>query len=735
MVHLIVAEKPTAAKKIADALLDSYRIIKIGGVSYFESMDKSIIVASAAGHIFGLQEKARKAYPNFDLEWAPSFKKSAFTGKFYKVLSHLGKISTETTVATDYDVEGEVIGYNIYRFLCSKSKASRMVFSTLTTNELKKAYADRKDGVNEGLAQAGLTRHYLDFFYGVNISKALTSSIRAATNRYHLLSSGRVQGPTLALIVKRELEIQAFVPVPYWQLNFITSKNAEGEKFPEALTFDYEEDKIWEKPKAQEIFDICKGKNAVVDDIETKKNKLNPPTPFNLTDLQSESYKVFGFAPSRTQAIAQNLYLQGAISYPRTSSQKLPPSIDYKAIIEKLARTYPVGKILVGKDLKPNEGQKSDPAHPSIYPTGETPSKLGKDEEKVYELIVHRFFAIFGQPAERLSVKVRALIEKYPFFCTGVKTIAKNWLTLYPYAKLEELEIPPGAQKKGAVLIVDELNMLDKETQPPKRYNQASLIKELERRNLGTKSTRAMILQTLYDRNYIEGQKIKATNLGIRVVTTLEKHVPELVSEELTVKLENEMEGIQEGKNTKEKVLEEVKAQLTQTFRKFRQQEKEIGTELSGSAAETKEKQDRIGPCSKCDGELKFIRMYNGSRFIGCTNYPNCKNAYPLPYNCTIEKTGKTCEKCNTPILKIIRKGHRPFNMCIETKCETKKDWGEKKAKKDAEKAANAEGSNAESKEKTETGSKSDGSETNAPKEKRKRAPRKKKSNSNPEAL
>jgi DNA topoisomerase-1 len=725
MVHLIVAEKPTAAKKIADALIDNYSIKKIGGVSYFESADKSIIIASAAGHIFGLQEKTRKVYPNFDLEWAPTFKKSAFTGKFYKVLAQLGKISTETTIATDHDIEGEVIGYNIYRFLCSKSKASRMVFSTLTKNELKKAYEERKTGVNQGLAEAGLTRHYLDFFYGVNISKALTSSIRAATNRYHLLSSGRVQGPTLALIVRRELEIGAFIPVPYWQLNFLTSGNTKGEKFPEVLTFDYVEDKIWENPKAQEIFEACKGKNAIVDNIETKKNKLNPPTPFNLTDLQSESYRVFGFAPSRTQSIAQNLYLQGVISYPRTSSQKLPPSIDYKSIIEKLSKTYPVGKSLVGKEIKPNEGQKSDPAHPSIYSTGETPSKLGIDEQKLYDLIVHRFFAIFGQPAERLSVTVTALIEKYPFSCTGVKTVARNWLTLYPYAKLEELELPPGAQKKGAILIVDELNMLDKETQPPKRYNQVSLIRELEKRNLGTKSTRAMIIQTLYDRNYIEGLKIKATTLGIRVITTLEKHVPELVSEELTAKLEMDMEGIQEGKNTKEKVLDEVRKQLTQTFKKFRLQEKEIGTELSGSAAETKEKQDKIGPCSKCDGELKFIRMYNGSRFIGCTNYPNCKNTYPLPYNCIIEKTGKNCEKCSTPILKIIRKGHRAFNMCLETKCETKKDWGEKKAKK--EEAAKENGG--EKVTSTENTTKNDENVKPAPKEKKKRAPRKKKGN------
>jgi DNA topoisomerase-1 len=678
MVHLIVAEKPTAAKKIADALIEGYFIRKIGGVSYYESGDGKTIVSSAAGHIFGLREKSKRPYPNFDLEWQPAFKNNSFIAKFYKALSQLGRAADETTIATDYDVEGEVIGYNIYRFLCPKSKASRMLFSTLTKPELKKSFESRKAGVNEGLAQAGLTRHFLDFFYGVNISKALTNSVKSASNRYYLLSSGRVQGPTLAIVVNREKEIQAFVPIPFWQINFITKQNGPGEKFPEPLTFEYEKDKIWDKPDAEKIYGECLGKDAVVDGIETRKAKINPPTPFNLTDLQSEAYKVFGYSPSRTQAIAQKLYLQGVISYPRTSSQQLPPEIGYGKILGKLCQRYGLGKKLIGKDLKPNNGKKTDPAHPAIYPTGELPGKITKEEENLYELIVHRFFATFGEPAERLSVKINALIGAHKFSCTGVKTVAKNWLEFYPFAKLGEVELP--LQKKGTSLIIHKLNLLSKETQPPKRYSPASLVKELEKRNLGTKSTRAAIIQTLYDRNYIEGQKISATGLGIRVIESLEKYVPELVSEELTAKLEGEMEAIQEGKNTQEKVLADTKESLIATFRKFRAHEKEIGAGLMGSVEETKEEQSRIGPCGKCDGELKFIAMYNGSRFVGCTNYPHCKNAYPLPRNCGIEKTGKICEKCNTPILKIIRKGRRPFNMCLDPKCETKKDWGKEKA-------------------------------------------------------
>ena len=674
MVHLILAEKPTAAKKMADSILKDYTTKKKYSATYYESSD-GIIVASAAGHLFTLKDRVRKTYPNFDLEWHPSYKKNKFTYNFYKLLTYLGKFTDKITIATDLDIEGEVIGYNVFHFLFNKAKVSRMEFSTLTKEELKKSFLNRKEGYNYGLTESGLTRHYLDFFYGVNITKALTSSIKTASNKYHLISSGRVQGPTLALIAEREKEIEDFIPTPFWQINFITKKS-EKHRFPEPLTFNYEKDKLWEKEKADKIFEDCNNKNAIIKKTKKTKRNLNPPIPFNLTGLQMESYKVFGFNPSRTQAIAQKLYLQGVISYPRTSSQKLPSSINYKEIIKKLSEMFDAGKKLIGMPLKPNEGKKTDPAHPSIHPTGELPKKLKEEEEKLYSLIVHRFFAIFGKPAERLSIKIIANIDAYLFNCAGVRTIKKNWLELYPYARLQELELPE--LEIGTVLIVDKLNLFEKETQPPNRYTPASLVRELEKRGLGTKSTRAMIIQTLYNRNYCEGQHIKITNLGRHVVETLKKYAPDFLSEELTAKFEKEMELVEQDKKKKDEVLKEAENLLSKIFREFKKKEKEIGGSLTGSVEETIEEQNTLGEC-KCGGNLKFIKMYNGSRFVGCSNYPKCKNAYPLPRNCTIEKTGKICEHCGTPILKIIRKGKRTFNMCLDPKCKSKENWGKKK--------------------------------------------------------
>jgi len=674
MVHLVLAEKPMAAKKIAESILDEFKTKKKYSVNYYESKD-GLVVAPAAGHLFTLKDKTRKKYPNFDLEWQPSFKKNKFTKNFYQLLSYLGKFSEEVTIATDLDIEGEVIGYNIWRFLCKEAKVSRMEFSTLTREELKKAFLKRKKGYNYGLAESGLTRHYLDFFYGVNITKALTNSIKIASGRYYLLSAGRVQGPTLAILAEREKEIERFVPVPYWQLNFLTSKSEEH-NFLEPLTFNYELDKIWKKEEAEQIYKRCENKNAVITRIEKNKRILKPPVPFNLTGLQLEAYKIFGFTPARTQAIAQRLYIGGLISYPRTSSQKLPKSINYKKIIERLVEKFEIGRELLNKELKPNEGKKTDPAHPAIHPTGERSEKLKEDEEKLYSLIVHRFFSVFGEPAERLSVKIFANIENYKFHCIGVKTIKKNWLKYYPFARLGEVELPD--IKKGEILIVDELNLLDKETQPPKRYTQASLVRELEKRNLGTKSTRAIIIQTLYDRNYCEGQQIKITNLGRGVVETLKKYAPEFLSEKLTAKFEHEMELVEQNKKKREEVLIEAKNLLKKTFEELKKKEKEIGNSLLKLIEETREEQNTLGKC-KCGGNLKFIQMHNGSRFVGCSNYPKCKNAYPLPKNCKIEKTGKICEFCGTPILKIIRKGRRSFNMCLDPNCKRKEKWVKEK--------------------------------------------------------
>ena len=197
------------------------------------------------------------------------------------------------------------------------------------------------------------------------------------------MSSGRVQGPTLKIIVDREKEIKAFIPVPFWQIQLL----GEYKKVPiEAF---HKEDKFWEKEKAEKAFQNTKGKKAIVDNVKREKFDQKPPAPFDLTTLQTEAYRNFRIQPKKTLEIAQSLYLAGLISYPRTSSQQYPDAIDFKKILKLISKQSKYKDLcnqLLKNPLKPNNGKKRDPAHPAIYPTGEI-GRMSEQELKIYDLI------------------------------------------------------------------------------------------------------------------------------------------------------------------------------------------------------------------------------------------------------------------------------------------------------------------------------------------------------------
>src|SRR3989338_1813294 len=305
---LIIAEKPAAAQKIAEALADGKASKKSeSGVSYYElsHKGKDIFVASAVGHLYGLAQKEKKSgTPVFDIEWLPAYevsKGSDYTKKYITLLKKLSKQSTDFVIATDKDVEGELLGFNALRYACGKKDAKRMEFSTLTKPDLQASYAKLKPHVDHPLIEAGETRHFLDFYYGINISRALMSAIKKA-GAFKILSTGRVQGPALKILVDKEKEIAAFKPVPYWELEFLSGTNPEFEAL-------HEQDKFWKKEDAQQRFDkIKKEKTAIVKTIEKKEYEQSPPTPFDLTTLQTEAHKTLGIKPKRTSDIAQGLY-------------------------------------------------------------------------------------------------------------------------------------------------------------------------------------------------------------------------------------------------------------------------------------------------------------------------------------------------------------------------------------------------------------------------------------------
>jgi DNA topoisomerase I len=680
MTELIITEKPSAALKVAAALADGKAEKKKNKqATYFELTHnkKHIIVTSAVGHLYGLVEANKKGwtYPVFDIKWEASYKSNKelkYVKNYIDNIAKLVKEVDEITIACDYDVEGEVIGLNVVRYACKKKDANRMKFSTLTKPDLIEAYDKKIKHLDWGQANAGETRHYLDWYYGINLSRALTGSVKAAGS-FKVMSAGRVQGPALKLLVDREREIQAFKPEPFWQVQLDGAYNKEN------VDAWHIKDKIFDKKVVETVMTNIKDqKEAKIKEIKRTKRNQAPPTPFNITDLQSESYGQFKITPKETLELAQALYLAGVTSYPRTSSQQLDPKLGFKKIFTDLTKQPEyagMAKELMKGALVPNNGKKTDPAHPSIYPTGQVPGELKPRERKLYDLIVKRFLATFAKPAVRETMEAKLDVNSEIFIAKGTRTVEENWHVYYkPYVKLEEITLPD--LKEGEKVEIKKITKLDKETQPPNRFNQSSIIKDLEKRNLGTKATRADILDRLFQRGYVEGVKITVTKLGMETINILEKYAPRIVDEKLTADFEADMVKIREGKEKQENVLEKARKFLTKLLADFKKKEKDIGKELLASVRETQEIQNYVGPCKKCkDGRLT-IKFGKFGKFIACDKYPDCGATYNLPGGALIKNTKAICEICKHPKIQVIRKGKRPQELCINPACTSKLEEG-----------------------------------------------------------
>ena len=669
MHELVIAEKPDAAKNIANALADGKPIKKnLNGVPYYDVTRKNrdIFVASAVGHLYTVSApKKSYKYPQFDTLWEETSKvdkNAAYTKKYVKTLKELAKKCDEFTVATDFDIEGEVIGYNVVAHICKKKDANRMKFSTLTKPDIIEAYENKQKTLDWGQAHAGLTRHELDWYYGINLSSALMSAIKKA-GMFKVLSSGRVQGPALKMLCEREREIKAFKPEPYWQIEL------QGALKKDPIQAWHKDDKIFDEKRADEIMVNTKDQHAIVDRRDVSQFKQAPPHPFDLTSFQIECFRVHKIAPKETLSIAQELYVGGLISYPRTSSQKLPAKLGFPKILKALSmqtQYKPLAeKLLSLKTLKPNEGKKTDDAHPAIYPTGIKPEGLNPRVQKVYDLVVRRFLATFAEPAVRETVKATININKEHFICKGTTTKFRGWHEFYGvYATFDEITLPPFA--KGDPVTVKEILKHAKETKPPKRFTQASIINELDKRNLGTKATRAQIIDNLYNRGYVNNKSMEVTDLGLKTCDILEKYSPEILDEQLTRRFEEELEQIRKKKSKPEQVLKGAQDVLTQLLTKFKKQELTIGTALKEAQIETRDVASTIGKCPNCkEGTLK-LRKGKYGQFIGCDGYPDCKTIYNIPRNAVV-KPSKKIHESGLPMITI-QTGKRTREVCIDPK-------------------------------------------------------------------
>ena len=691
---LIITEKPAAAAKIAAALSDATdeKITNKNKVSYYEFYrgERRYLVGCAVGHLFGIQQNEKRGpFPNFDVDWQPASNKknSTFTKKYLTVLRKLSKEADEFIVATDFDVEGEVIGWNVIRFICKKKDAKRMKFSLLTKEALDESFKNLLPTLNWGAAIAGETRHYIDWFYGINLSRGLMKAL-SSTGTFRILSIGRVQGPALKILADKEKSISGFKPKPYWQI-FLQIKDIKNNKievkFPKDI---FKENELL---KFKHLYGKTGSATTTIKEIQ-----VSPPTPFDLTTLQTEAYKHHGYTPSQTLKSAQNLYLAGLISYPRTSSQKYDKSIGYEKILKRLKKY--TTKVKYAVNSKPTEGKKSDPAHPAIYPTGES-KKIAERDKRIYDLIVKRFISCFADFAKIENKNIMVVVGGLKFHAKGTQIIKKGWMNVYP-SSTKESKVPT---INGNVEIL-EIRTEEKKTSPPRRYSAASLVKELEKRGLGTKATRAAIVETLYSRGYVRGKSIEVTELGLRMTETLEKYSPIILDEKMTREMTKELKEIEIADNdfeVKEKrILDNAKKSVIQITGDMSNNLEAMGKSLADANAKVWEEEKEANTMSECPvchkGKLRIMFGKRFSRyFVSCDAYPNCKTIYSLPPRGMMKparvskkqaeeldvKEGdlERCKECGFPLVQSFQKGKSPWKFCFNPKCPTNEELQKKK--------------------------------------------------------
>jgi DNA topoisomerase-1 len=678
---LVICEKPDAARRVAEALSDgSVESVAVDGTTTFKFRrgEEEFVVCSASGHLYSVSDPfgERSVYPVFDTEWYSSDlvdEDGSRTGRRIAAIRKVAAGASKFVNACDFDVEGETIGFNILRYACSgkEGRALRAKFSTLTKDELVRAFRDAKPQEGQWLAWAGRTRHLVDFVWGINLSRALSRSALNSGQRYGTVSVGRVQGPTLRFLVQREMEIRNFVPVPFWKLLGIFENGRRK------MVAEYSRERVATKDEAQRVADECLGKEGIVTYVQKRDVQVGPPAPFNIGDLQRESYRAFGFTPSRTLQIAERLYLGALISYPRTGSQRLPPSVNYGPIVQGVGRMREYSNYaneLLKGELKPVQGPKEDKAHPAIHPTGEKPRRpLDSSEASVFDLVVRRFLAAFGPSARRELVNVEISVEEHEFRLGGGRTLYPGWMKYYGrYTGLRDSEIP--GVSEGERFQVADVKVDEKFDQRPPRYNQGSLLEKMEEERIGTKATRAEIIATLVGRRYVSGESMEVTDLGLSVVETMEKYAPSIVTTELTRDIEQRLDEVEGETDGGREVVRDMVRSVAEQLVGLKENEEDVGRELGAALTAAVAASYVIGRCPVCKtGQLKIIRSKNTKkRFVGCSNYASgCRASAPLPQRGAIKTTTKLCRHCSWPIVYVMG-GKAPWRLCVNTNCPAK---------------------------------------------------------------
>jgi DNA topoisomerase-1 len=665
---LVICEKNIAARRIAYILsggqIKSTHFGKIPVYSFTKNNELWNVIG-LKGHIINLDYPSgfnqwTKIPPHQLIEVEPC--KNVSEKGIASALKTLVKDTPSLIVATDFDREGELIGVEAVNLLRSYNPSltdiKRARFSAITPYEINTAF-DNLTEVDYNLSSAGEARQVIDLVWGAVLTRFISLTSRRLGRDF--LSIGRVQSPTLALLVEREKEIKTFDPKPYWTLLAQLKKERP-------IDTTHEQGVFREEQPAQEIYQRIKdSKDALVKEVQKTINHELPPAPFNTTTfIQAASY--LGFSAAKAMSLAEELYMMGLTSYPRTDNTVYPPSLNINSILQKLSNAHfskEVKEVQTNGRTYPTRGKQQTTDHPPIHPVDAPTKKLGADQTKIYELICRRFFATLAKDAVSETTDVRFDISGEAFLTSGYRLVEAHWKNLYPYFKEKKKQLPE--LTAGERLEIMKITIKKEFTKPPQRYTQGALIAKMEQLALGTKSTRHEIISKLYGRKYVMGGTPIPTSTAMAVVDALINC--DVVKPKMTAVLEADMNDIAEGKKTLEETVRESRLMLTKVMEELEPEKEKIKENINNAV----KAQNTIGPCPKCGKSLMVRVSKKGKRFVGCAGYPECKNTYSLPQQGGLTMTKILCDTCSTPIVQVKMKGRRAWDLCINPECPKKK--------------------------------------------------------------
>lgn len=608
------------------------------------------------------------------LVWAPIEKLPA-EKEIIRALKNLAKKADSVVIGTDFDREGELIGSDalaMVRDVAPDVPVSRARYSAFTKAEIDHAFANLVE-LDQNLADAGESRQYIDLIWGAALTRYLTMAKFGGFG--NVRSAGRVQTPTLALVVERERERLAFKPEDFWVIGGEARPAGAGDD--EVFKISHANGRFTDREAAETAFSHVEGATTgTVTEVVKKSRTQRPPAPFNTTSLQAAA-AAEGISPARTMRFAESLYMDGLISYPRVDNTVYPRSLDLRATVKAIAEVPQYApacrELLAREKLTATRGKTETTDHPPIYPTAPAdPAKLEPAQWKLYNLIARRFLATLSDAAVIEGTKISIDVAGEPFQASGDVLKVPGFRAVYPFGLKRDEQLP--ALEQGDAVDVREMQLEAKQTEPPARYSQGRLVQEMEKRGLGTKSTRASIIERLYQVKYFKGQPsgpIEPSQLGMAIIDALHTYAPRITTPDMTSELEEDMTHVAEGRDTQEQVVHHSRALLAGMLDALIEHKDDLGEAISDAVTADA----RVGACPKCGKDLvmKTSAKTRGS-FIGCMGWPDCDVTYPVPSGVRVsplEGEAAVCPECGAPRIKCQPFRQKAYEVCVNPKCPT----------------------------------------------------------------